>query len=94
MTHCPAHDAPKNVAPALVGRQHAVGNKESCGPQMVGDDPVAGLVLAFRAGVGQFLAGLDQRPKQVGIVVVGHALEDGSDALQPHSGVDALARQL
>ena len=41
MPHGAPHDAAKHVAPALVRRQHAVGDEEGRGAQMVGDDAVA-----------------------------------------------------
>ena len=46
VAHGAAHDAAEHIAPALVRRQHAVGNEEGRGAQMVSDDAVARLVLA------------------------------------------------
>ena len=46
VAHRPAHDPAQHIAPALVGRQHAVGDQEARGAQMVGDHPVAGLARA------------------------------------------------
>ena len=94
VAHRPAHDPAEDIAPALVRRQHAVGDQEAARAQMVGDDPVARLVVAFGLGVGQLLAGVDQPPEQVDLVIVGRALQHRGDALEAHAGVDALARQL
>ena len=94
MAHRAAHDPAEDIAPALVRRQNAVGDQEAAGAKVVGDDSVARLRVAFGPGVGQRLAGFDQRPEGVGIVIVGDALEHRGDALEAHSGVDALLRQL
>ena len=56
VAHRAAHDPAQDIAAALVGRQHAVGDEEARRAQMVGDDAVAGLLLALRLGAGQFLA--------------------------------------
>jgi len=61
---------------------------------VVGDDPVMDLALAVRVGAGRLRAGLDQRPHQVGVVVVMLALQKRADPLQPHAGVDGLVRQV
>jgi hypothetical protein len=42
MAHGAAHDAAQHIAAAFVRRQHAVGDQEGGGAQMVGDDAVAG----------------------------------------------------
>ena len=47
VAHRAAHDPAQDIAPALVGRQHAVGDQEARRAQMVGDDAVAGLLLAL-----------------------------------------------
>ena len=51
-------------------------------------------VLALGLGAGQLLAGVDQRPERVGVVIVVDALQHRGDALEAHAGVDALLRQL
>ena len=56
VAHRAAHDPAEDIAPALVGRQHAVGDQEARGAQMIGDDPVAGLLLALGLGPGQLRA--------------------------------------
>jgi hypothetical protein len=42
MAHGATHDAAQHVAAAFIGRQHAVGNEEGGGAQMVGDHLVRG----------------------------------------------------
>ena len=60
---------------------------------MVGDDPVAGLVLALGLHARRLLGGADQRAKQVDVVIVVLPLQDGRDALEPHARVDGRTRQ-
>ena len=94
MAHAAAHDPPQNVAAPLVGRQHAVGDEEGAGAQVVGDDPVGHRMLAVRRLTGGLGRGLDDRAQQVGVVVVVLALQHRGDALQPHASVDRRARQV
>ena len=61
---------------------------------MVGDDAVRGALRPVRIDAGEVGAGADQRAKEVDVVVVVHALQDGGDALEPHAGVDRGARQV
>ena len=56
---------------------------------MVGNHPVAGAIFALGLHPGQAFAGDDQCAEGVGVVIVVFALQDGSDAFQPHAGVDA-----
>src|SRR5437016_6243370 len=67
--HCAAHDAAEDVAPPLVRRQHAVRNEEARCAEMIGDDAMAGLVLAFGLRAGQVLAFADQRLERVRVVI-------------------------
>ena len=60
---------------------------------MVGDDPVRGLGLAFGGNPGLVDDGADQRPEQVGLVIVVGALQHGGDALKAHAGIDRRPRQ-
>ena len=53
VAHGAAHDPAKHIAPALVSRQHAVGNEKARGAQMIGDNAVAGLLLALGPGLRQ-----------------------------------------
>ena len=61
---------------------------------MIGDHPVAGLVVAGGGGAGQRPGFGDQRLEQVDIIIVVHALHDGGDPFQPHAGVDRRLRQV
>ena len=38
MADRPAEDAPQDIAPAFVGRKHAVGDEKSSGPQVIAND--------------------------------------------------------
>jgi hypothetical protein len=51
-------------------------------------------VLALRGNAGQVHRGRDQRAEEVDGVVVVSALQDGSDTLEPHAGVDRGTRQV
>ncbi|EGY00849.1 hypothetical protein AZA_84542 [Nitrospirillum viridazoti Y2] len=88
VAHGAAHDAAQDIAASLVRRQHAVGDEEGGGAQMVGDDAVRHGVRARRVAVGGIGRRLDQRAHQVGVVIVVHALQHRRQALQPHAGVD------
>ena len=88
MAHGPAHDPAQHIAAPFVRRQDAVGQQEAGGAQMVGDDPVARLAVAFRLDAGQAFRCLDQRAERVDVIVVVHALHDRGNPLQPHARVD------
>ena len=88
MPHGAAHDPAQDIAAAFVGWQHAVGNQEAGCAQMVGDDPMARLLLAGRWHAGRVHRGVDQRFEQVGIVVRVDALEDRGDTFEAHARID------
>ncbi len=94
MPHGAAHDAAQHVAAAVLRGQHAVGDQEGGGAQVVGDDAVARLVRALRRHARRVDGGGDQVPHRVGLVVVVRALQHRRDALEPHAGVDRGPRQL
>ncbi len=88
VAHRAAHDPAQDIAPALVGRQHAVRDQEARGAQMVRDHAVACLGRAGGGGMRERARLRDQRLEGVGIVIVVDALEHRGDALDPHAGVD------
>ncbi len=95
VAHGPPDDAAQHVAAPLVGGQDAVGDEEGDGPRVVGDDLVAeALRLEGVRVVAHELAhaGVDGR-EEVGVVVGGHALQDGGQALQAHARVHRGERQ-
>ena len=94
MAHRPPHDPAKHVAPPLVRGEHAVGDQEARGAQMIGDHPVAGAAGALGGHAGRLDRGGDQRPEEVDVVVVVDALEHRGDPLEPHAGVDRRPRQV
>ena len=94
MAHGAAHDAAQHIAAALIGRQHAIGHQEAGRAQMIGNHPVRGARLGRERLADLVLAGGNQRPERVGIIIVVHALQHGGDALQAHAGIDAGPRQI
>src|SRR3954447_17147982 len=61
---------------------------------MIGDDAMAGLLLAFRLRVRQRFALTDQRLEGIRVVIVVNALQHRGDTLETHAGVDALLGKL
>ncbi|OIQ76323.1 hypothetical protein GALL_420010 [mine drainage metagenome] len=86
-----ADDAAQHEAPAFVAGNHAVGNQEGAGADVIGQDfqRRTGQVAGFRFARG----GGNQRLEQVDFVIGMHALQHGGDALQPHAGVDGRLGQ-
>ena len=82
-----ANDAALHVAPALVGRVHAISHQESSGADVVGNHAQALVAQVRLAGFAG--GGLDQRVENVDFVVAVDVLQDGSQALQAHAGVHA-----
>ena len=96
-TRGPAENPAQDVAPALVGRRGAVGDREGQRTDMVRDDAegIVGLIAELRGVlVARHLArGLDDRHEQVGVVVAVLVLEDGDDPLQAGARVDVPGGQ-
>ena len=88
-----ARDAAQHVAPALVARDHAVGDGEGAGADVVGDDLQARRLQLDRgaaAGRRHRVAGvLQQVGEEVDLVVAVHVLQHRGQALQAHAGVHA-----
>lgn len=61
---------------------------------MIGNDAVAGALLALCRNAGRFDGGRNQRPEQIGVVIVVFALQQRRNALETHAGVDRRARQI
>ena len=94
MTHGAPHDAAEHIAAPLVRGQHAVGDEEARGAQVIGYDAVAGAVRPRRRHADNLDRGIDQGAEEVDVVIVVDALEHGSDALEPHAGVDRRLGQV
>ncbi len=94
VAHGAAHDPAHDVAAALVGGAHAVGDQEAGGAQVVDDDLVRELRLAAGRHAGGRLAGIDQGAEEVDVVVGVDALQHGGDALEAHAGVDLRLGQV
>ena len=93
MAHGAAHDPAQHIAAALVRGQHAVGDQEGRGAQMVGDDAAARPSAAPCGSTPVSSAMARSGDEQVDVVIVVLALQDGGDALEPHAGVDRGLRQ-
>jgi len=81
-----ADDPAQHIAATVIGRQGAIGNQESAGADVVGDDfqRWCGLVV-FNAG--DLGGGFQQIDEEVDFVVGVHALHDCGNALQTHAGI-------
>ena len=103
--HGPADQPADDVAAGLVAGRDAVGDQHQRTADVVGDDPqqhvvtlVGALVgpvagLAAVALAGQVGRPLEDRVDLVDLVEVVDALQQVGHPLQPHAGVDVLARQ-
>ena len=92
--HRAPHDAAEHVTTALVGRQYAVGNQERRCAQMVSNDPMRGLLWAFRIDSRQFGDRADEGRKEIDRIIVVGSLQNGGNALEPHAGVYRRTRQI
>ena len=81
----PAHDPAQHVGAAFVAGQHAVGDQEGAGADVIGNDAQRGRAAVFDPQ--QLRRGLDQRLKQVDLVIAVHALQHRGNALQAHARV-------
>ena len=88
VAHRAAHNAAEHIAAAFVAREYAIGDEEGARAQVIGDYAVAHCVSG-RIVFGEFLRGMDQCLEEVDVVIVVLALEDGGDAFEAHTGVDA-----
>ena len=82
-----AHDAALHIAAAFIGWNHAVAHQEGGGADVVGNHAQGFVAQVGLTGLAR--CGLDQRVKQVDLVVAVHVLQDGGQALQAHAGVHA-----
>ncbi len=90
MTAGAANDAPQHVAAAFIGRQHAVGDQEAAGADVVGHHlERRGIVIGAADGLGR---SRQELLEQVDLVVRMHVLQHRADPLQAHAGVDAGRR--
>ncbi len=87
MTQGATDDAAQHVATAFIGRDHPVTDQEAGGTDMVGDHPQGFLFHILAAG--GFCRGLQQRLKQVDLVVGMDPLQHRRDTLQAHTGIHA-----
>ena len=86
-----ADDAALHVAPPLIAGQHAVADQKGGGADVIGNHAQA--LVAQVGAAGLTCRGLDQRVENIDLVIAVHVLQDGSQALQPHAGIDTRRRQ-
>ena len=92
----PAQQPAQHVAAAVVAGADAVADQDGRGAAVVGDDAVAHVVVVVAGVISARCAPghrVDDRPQQVGLVDVVHALQQERDPLDAHAGVDVLAWQ-
>ena len=80
-----ADDAAQHIAAPFVAGNHAVGDQEGTGADMIGQhlERIVGEIVGFCFAC----RGIDQRLEQVDLVVAMHMLQHRRDALQPHAGI-------
>src|SRR5882672_2277363 len=60
---------------------------------MIGDHPVTRQRRAFSGHTGGFNRSLYNREKEVRLIIIMHTLQNGSNPLKPHPGIDRRFRQ-
>ncbi len=86
MTHGTTNDTTQHVAPALIGRDHTLGNQEGAGADVVGNH--AQRFVAEVSRTGNLRHSLNQFLEQVDFVVRVDVLQNGRNALQTHPGIN------
>ncbi len=87
MANGTADDTALHIAAPFVAGHHAVTHQECGGANMVGNHAQA---LVAQISATRFAgSGLDQRVKNIDLVVAVHVLQDGRKAFESHTGVDA-----
>ena len=95
VAHRAAHDPPQHVAAADVRGQDAVADQEGHRPDMIGNHAEGEIPLGIAPvrRFGEFRHPVDDRAEEIGLVIALHPLHDRADPFEPHSRVDAWARQ-
>ncbi|MPN17760.1 hypothetical protein SDC9_165115 [bioreactor metagenome] len=95
VTYCPSQDTADHVAGLGIRRQLSVGNGKSDGTQVVGNDPHGNIFFGIFAipSVADLSNLLDDRLKQVGVVVRQLTLYRHTKPLETHPGVDYFCRK-
>jgi hypothetical protein len=86
-----ADDPPQDVTAPLVARDHAIGDQERAGADVVGEDTQRRAGEVARCGFAR--GGGDQVDEEVDLVVAVHVLQDRRRPLEPHAGIDRRLRQ-
>ena len=81
----PANDTAQYIPATFVARQHAVGDQECAGADVIGDDSQR---IMFQVGDAEYARRrADQGLEQVNLIIAVHLLHDSGDALQAHAGI-------
>src|SRR5207237_1232314 len=78
----------QHISASVVRRKHAIGQQKSDGSSVVREYPKRGVLLSPVFHPHDLFDAIDQRPKQIRVVVVRDALKRGRDSFQPRAGVD------
>ena len=93
MAHTAPHDPAQHISAPFVRRQNAICDQEGCGPDVISDNTVRGILRAIWINTGFGRNILNQRTHQVDVIVIVLALQHGRQAFQAHPCVDGRARQ-
>ena len=92
-----AEQAAQDVAGAHIGGQDAlhIADEHCGGADVVRDDThgLLGIRIIVIALAGLFFQVLDDRDEQVGLVAVGHAVQEGQHTVETEAGIHVLVRQ-
>ena len=83
-------DPAQHVAATLIRRDHPVSHQERGSAQVIGDHPVGGgeLVRGIVGTLHELCHGVDDRHKEIGLIVGLDPLHDHGKPLEPGAGVD------
>src|SRR5450432_3347903 len=88
MPNRPPQYLPKNVASAFIGRKYTIRNQECRGAGMVCDDTERSDEVSLSCHL-QLLSGeVDQRRKQIRLIIRNHALKHRRHPFQSHPRID------
>ena len=85
VTHGATDDATQDIATPLVGGHDTIGDQECAGADVVGND--AQRLVRQIVDADNLCGPLDQGLENIDFVVGMHALHDGRDTLNPHTGI-------
>src|SRR5216110_59070 len=88
-------NTPQNIIPPFIPWTNAIGNQKSNSAAMICDDMVGRsmLLIVMAIFAKQFHRALDNRYKQVRLVIVMYPLENSCNTLHPHSSINRWSGQ-